>query len=176
MKTLNIVNFILVLLIIFGIYYAFIHTGENYYYGQLLDEICESQDCSTSEGKKSAIDTCFNKIKKDKRYSPRGCAESLDAEIRANTCFEDCNIDSVPDYIINAGQSKSQLQCKEPLELGVDTSTGDQWCMNKNGVWSFYKSAKTLEEEKKAAEEAAKKEAEKESKKEEVKEYYRYTF
>jgi hypothetical protein len=176
MKTLNIVNCLLVLLIAFGIYYAFIHTGENYYYGPLLDEICESQDCSTPDGKKSAIDTCFDKIKKDARYSPKGCAESLDAKSRANTCFEDCDIETVPYYTINVGQSKSQLQCKEPLELGMDTSTGDQWCMNKNDVWSFYKSAKTLEAEKKAAEEAAKKAAEEAAKKAEAKEYYRYSF
>ncbi len=172
MHTYNIMNCILLVIIIFGIYYAFIHTGENYYYGQLLDEICGEQDCSTPQGKKSAIDTCFKKIKEDVRYNPMGCSEKLDKEIRAETCFEDCDIETVPDYILNAGQSKSNLECKKPLQLGLHKITGDQWCVRNDGNWGFYKSSKILEAEKKAAEEAEKKAMEEAAKKEYF--YYRY--
>jgi len=171
MKSFNIVNCILILLIAIGIYYAFIHTGENYYYGQLLDEICGGQDCSTPEGKKSAIDTCFRKMKEDTRYNPMGCSEKLDKEIRAETCFEDCDIDTVPDYIINAGQSKANLECKKPLQLGTHNMTGDQWCIRNDGNWGFYKSVKTLEAEKIEAEKAAKEEEAKKAA-EVKKEYY----
>lgn len=179
MNTYNLCNCILILLIILGIYYAFIYTSEeNYFYGQFMDAACgdkssiyydpkNSFDCSTPEGIEQATKQCQTSILKPYMNDPanykriKEACENKDLDIRREGCADICDVSDVSrDIIMGEKGRMMSTTCKQPLELGINRSTGDQWCKNMNNIWTFYKSAKTLESEKKAEEE--------------MKEYYGY--
>jgi hypothetical protein len=107
------------------------------YYGELLNELCRSGGCTTQELKDKAVNTC--KSERSKRYAPyslRNC-ESKDEMIRSMTCAEDCDISSVPKYLLEA----SNVGCKMPLETTVDAE-GNTLCKNNMNMWIMKEKAK----------------------------------
>jgi len=154
---------IVLFIILFGILiHAYTNKGklwgeEEYYYGPVINRICESEeDCISIEGKRRAEQKCVKEITSDPMYGLfRSACESQDREIFENGCPDDCDADNVPNIYLEGGNYKSMLGCKEPLQLGMDRSTGDQLCVGKNGMWMMYKKKKQLDEEKKAAAEKA---------------------
>jgi len=181
MKSLNIVNCILVLLIVLGIYYAFIHTGENYYYNQWMENACGKFDCSTPEGAKQATEECNRTFTTDPSYNKneeRLCNSSDD--VFRGMCNEPCNVEDVYPFLVQGEKGRLLVTtCKQP-EMTRVNEYGDIECRNVlDDNWTIKKTKKQIdkeEAEKKAAEEAEKKAAEEAAKKAEAKEYYRYTF
>jgi len=98
--------------------------GWKYYmepYGEIMDEACMNNDCTTEEGKKNATAQCManlkqsmsnlkrrpgdeNSLNNNWKYLESGCTNP-DPEIRANACPEPCDPESVADYILRGGKS-----------------------------------------------------------------------
>jgi hypothetical protein len=77
-------------------------------YGEIMDEACMNNDCTTEEGKKNATAQCMSSL--EKQFGPSwaflksGCTNS-DVDIRSNACPEPCDPESVADYILKGGKS-----------------------------------------------------------------------
>jgi len=85
--------------------------GWKYYiepYGEIMDEACMNNDCTTEEGKKNATAKCMSSL--EKQFGPSwaflksGCTNK-DVDIRSNACPEPCDPESVADYIVRGGKS-----------------------------------------------------------------------
>jgi hypothetical protein len=130
--------------------------SEEYYYGPIINRICQEGDCISEEGKLEAEKRCINEVKSDPKYRfYKSACESNDPEIHAQGCPDDCNADKVTSIYLEKGKYVSQMACKEPLQTKTDRITGDQMCMGKNGMWMLHKKQKQLEEEKKKEAEKA---------------------
>jgi hypothetical protein len=85
--------------------------GWKYYiepYGEIMDEACMNNDCTTEEGKTNATAQCMSSL--EKQFGPSwaflksGCTNK-DVDIRSNACPEPCDPESVADYIVRGGKS-----------------------------------------------------------------------
>ncbi len=155
MKGYNIINCILILIIILGIFYV-LKGEENFYYrrrGMFLEQACGKYDCNTQDGAMKAIQEC-----KNVRDRIPGMKRQCDMGYEG--CMDSCDIQDVNPYILLGEQGRmSAIKCKQPEELGIDYE-GNIYCKNAYDNWVMKKTKKQIdaeEEAKKAAEEEAKK-------------------
>jgi hypothetical protein len=107
------------------------------YYGEIMDRMCMSGNCSNQTGIQKATQDCIAERTKVFGTRMTSACNHPDPEIRAMICPETCDVNDVASYILQ----KPDLGCSQPLKLGYadayDYNKGkyikQAYCMTQSG-------------------------------------------